>query len=364
MDALAEIYRAFGEEGLKKARRQERLRVYGYLLGLLFTAVYTALWYLSGAAERLPSPLLAAYAYALGLVLFNFPLAYFFGRYHEILLGTNRQGFWGWLWDWAKSSLVEALFLGTLIGAVFLAAQHAGKSWPIVAFLIIYGLVLALYLAQPYLVRLTHRAEPLDDPELNAHLARLFESAGLRYRGVYLLRESEKSSRGNAMVIASPKGGYEVHVYDTLLEAVDPDAILAVVAHEVGHIVHRDLALSYAAFGLVLFLSVLVADLAAAMLGPLSAHAVPLFAGTLLIIFQLLQIPLNTLGRVRERMADRVALAHGDPEAFARALVALAKQNFADPDPPAWIETLLHNHPSLKKRLKRIELESTGSGQA
>jgi len=364
VDALSEIYRVLGEEGLKKARRQERLRVYGYLLGLLFVALYTATWYLTGWAERAQSPILAAYAYASGLVLFNFPLAYYFGRYNEMRLGTNRQGFWSWLWDWAKSSLVEALFLGTLIGAVFLAAQSAGKSWPIVAFLIIYGLVLALYLAQPYLVRLTHRAEPLDDPELNARLAGLFENAGLRYRGVYLLRESEKSSRGNAMVIASPKGGYEVHVYDTLLEAMDPDATLAVVAHELGHIAHRDLALGYALFGLTLYLSVLVAYFTASASGPLAAHSLFLFAGTLLIAFQILQIPLNALGRLREQKADGYALERTKPEALARALVVLAKQNFADPDPPAWIEALLHNHPSLKKRLNRIDRQSRSSGQA
>ncbi len=355
MDRLAEIYRELGEEGLKKARFQERLRVYGYVLGLFTVALYTALWYLTGAARWIQNPFLAAYVYALGLDLFSFPLDYYFGRYKEILLGTNRQGFWGWLWDWAKSTLVNALFLGTLIGAVFYAAKSAGPSWPLVALLVVYGLILVLYFAQPYLVRLTHRAEPLEDPELNARLARLFEAAGLRYRGVYLVKESEKSSRGNARVMLSPKGGYEVHVYDTLLNSLDADAIEAVVAHELGHLVHRDLALSYALVGLVLYLSVLFAYLAARTLGPLEARSLYLFAGTLLITFQLLGLLLNALGRARERMADRYAIQHSDPEAFARALVVLGKQNFADPDPPAWVEALLHNHPSLKKRLEMIE---------
>ncbi len=352
VDALEQIYRELGEEGLKKARRTEWFRVLSFLLSLLALALYTALWYGTGLHRGIAHPLLAAYAYALGYSLFSFPLAYFFGRYHEILLGTNRQGFASWLWDWAKSAAVETLFLGTLIGALFVAAKSTGPGWPLVALIAIYGILLAFYLAQPYLVRLTHRAEPLKDPELDRRLARLFEAAGLRYRGVHLLKESEKTSRGNAMVLPSPKGGFEVHVYDNLLRELDADAIEAVVAHELGHLVHRDLALGFAAVGLVLYLSALAAYLAARALGPLETSSLYLFAGVLLIAFQVLQLPLNALGRARERRADGYALRASDPEAFARALIALGKQNLADPDPPSWIEALFHNYPSLKSRLE------------
>ena len=360
MDALAEIYERLGEEGLKKARYQERLRVYSYLLGVLAVALYTALWYLTGADGRIQNPFLAAYAYALGLGLFTFPLAYYFGRYKEIVLGTNRQSLASWLVDWAKSLVVNTLFLGTLIGAVFYAAMRLGTLWPFAAFLIVFGLVLILYLAQPYLVRLIYRAEPLEDPELNARFKRLFEAAGLSYRGVYLIKESEKSSRGNAAVIPSPKGGYEVHVYDTLLEELDHEALEAVVAHELGHIVHRDLLIGYVAYGLAIYVSVLAAYLAARALGPLETRSLYLFAGVLLISFQVLELPLNALWRFRERLADAYALRRAKPEALARALVVLSRQNLADPDPPPWVEALLHNHPSLKKRLEVLERAKGG----
>ncbi|HEX9923823.1 MAG TPA: hypothetical protein VGD99_14290 [Anaerolineae bacterium] len=40
-----------------------------------------------------------------------------------------------------------------------------------------------------------------------------------------------------------------------------------------------------------------------------------------------------------------------NPQAFASAMTRLADQNLADADPPAWVEFLLHSHPSISKRV-------------
>ena len=39
------------------------------------------------------------------------------------------------------------------------------------------------------------------------------------------------------------------------------------------------------------------------------------------------------------------------PPAFISAMTRLANQNLADVDPPAWVEFLLHSHPSIHKRV-------------
>lgn len=60
----------------------------------------------------------------------------------------------------------------------------------------------------------------------------------------------------------------------------------------------------------------------------------------------------NFVTRARERAADGFALALTDrPETFERVMVALAKQNKALPQPPAAVEFLFHNHPSLARRV-------------
>lgn len=60
----------------------------------------------------------------------------------------------------------------------------------------------------------------------------------------------------------------------------------------------------------------------------------------------------NTWSRWREVKADEYALKMTDnPQAFISAMTRLANQNLADADPPAWVEFLLHSHPSISKRV-------------
>ena len=64
----------------------------------------------------------------------------------------------------------------------------------------------------------------------------------------------------------------------------------------------------------------------------------------------------NAWSRWRERLADRYALeATGNAAAFASAMTRLADQNLADAQPPAWVEFLLHSHPSISKRVAMAE---------
>ncbi|WP_293181531.1 hypothetical protein, partial [Oceanithermus sp.] len=104
--SLAQIYEALGEDGLKKARWQERMRVWNQVAQLLWTALYALLWIPTGWAAALrdalggngalPS-LLFVLVFMLLLVLFNLPLDWYFGYRKEQVLGTNRQSLAGWL---------------------------------------------------------------------------------------------------------------------------------------------------------------------------------------------------------------------------------------------------------------------------
>jgi STE24 endopeptidase len=44
-----------------------------------------------------------------------------------------------------------------------------------------------------------------------------------------------------------------------------------------------------------------------------------------------------------------------NPQAFISAMTRLANQNLADAEPPAWVEFLLHSHPSIGKRVAMVE---------
>jgi STE24 endopeptidase len=61
----------------------------------------------------------------------------------------------------------------------------------------------------------------------------------------------------------------------------------------------------------------------------------------------------HALSRAHERRADRFAIERtGNVAAFMSAIRRLSLQNLAEERPPAWVEALLHSHPSTARRLE------------
>ena len=69
----------------------------------------------------------------------------------------------------------------------------------------------------------------------------------------------------------------------------------------------------------------------------------------------------HALSRAHERRADRFAIERtGNAPAFISAIRRLSSQNLAEEAPPAWVEKLLHSHPSTKRRLEYARRFSSG----
>jgi STE24 endopeptidase len=146
---------------------------------------------------------------------------------------------------------------------------------------------------------------------------------------------------------------------DTLLKEFSPDEIETVLAHELGHHVHRDIPLGILIESLVTLGGLYLASLALnwgvvafGLDGPADIAALPLFV-LVIGLYSLLTMPLsNAYSRWRERLADEYALqATHNGSAYASALTRLANQNLAEVDPEPWVEFLLYSHPALGKRI-------------
>jgi STE24 endopeptidase len=146
---------------------------------------------------------------------------------------------------------------------------------------------------------------------------------------------------------------------DTLLSEFTPDEIEAVLAHELGHHVNKDIPMGIAAQTLMTLVGLYLASLGLrwgaqtfGFTGPDDIAALPVFA-LVMGVYGLVTLPLgNAFSRWREHRADEYALrATGKGAAFASAFTRLANQNLADADPEPWIEFLLYSHPALSKRI-------------
>ncbi len=368
---IAEVEAALGAEDVAKARYQQRVRATRFFIGLVTPLVFALLWLPTGWAVALRDALQGNAAwwrtwavlavFMLSETLLGLPLAWYFDFHVENRLGTNRQSLGGWLWDETKQGVVgillqSLLFLG--VYTVFRVWPHQWL-WGITALVVVF--LSAMYLLQPLLLRLQYKAEPLDDPELDARLKALFAKAGVPYAGVAVIKAGEKTSRSNAALI--PKGtGTQVVVFDTLLESTSTEGVEGVVAHELGHKVHRDIAKLMAMVGVMFIVALGVGYLVlqnmsawGGLQGPTDVATFPLLSLVMAWLFAGIQIAVNAYSRGIEYAADRFAVElTGQHAVFEEILVMLAKQNKSIPQPPAWIEALLYNHPSIAHRIQAI----------
>ncbi len=148
---------------------------------------------------------------------------------------------------------------------------------------------------------------------------------------------------------------------DTLIDEFTPDEIETVLAHELGHHVHKDIPILIA-FGTLtttigLYFASLVLNWAIGFFGfagPADVAALPAL-GLILGAYGLITMPLeNAISRWRENLADDYALrSTGKAEAFASAFTRLANQNLGEVDPEKWVVFLFYSHPPLGERIEK-----------
>ncbi len=369
LDALIREWEAeLGPEGLAQARYQERMRVLRFFMGLVVPVLLALLWLPTGWAVALRDALAANTSWLrtwMALLVFlaseavlTLPLAWYFDFRVEHRLGLSRQTCWEWLWDELKQATLGLPLQSLLFLGLYLVFRTWSDKWfPGLAGLVVVFLA-ALYLLQPVFLRLKYKTQPLEDPELTERLRRVFQRAGVPFAGVSVVKAGEKTARSNAALV--PRGaGTEVVLFDTLLESMSPEAIETVVAHELGHKVHRDMLRLMTLVGTALLLALAVGYGILQRLGtwdglqgPSDVATFPLLGWILTWLMAGIQVLLNAYMRGREYAADRYALEiTRNPAALETTFRVLARHNKALPQPPAWVEALLHNHPSLARRV-------------
>lgn len=348
-------------------RRRRRLFAVSRLLDLAVpwlvwtSGLSAALWSAAQVAplEPLRVPLFVA---LLGLLTaaIGLPSAWYGGFRLPHQFGLSRQTVRAWLADWFKAALL-GVGLGTLAVASYYAAHPvAGARWWLLFGAAMSLAALLLTFVAPYLiVPIFFRMQPLERPEVVDSVKQLADQAGASVRDVCTLDFSRRTVEANAAVIGLGRSR-RVVLADTLLDQFTLPEVRAVVAHELGHHVHRDIVRLLGLQAVLLWsglgLAALLGERLLAWVGAAGGLAEPPNLPLLMLgleLFGLLTLPLsNLLARRIESAADRFALrVTGDPDAFRAALQKLARQNLAELWPPRWAEALLHTHPALGRRI-------------
>ena len=340
---------------------------FGLLIVLLVTGWTGALR--DFAYHRLASEnyTLAVFLYVTMLMLLSkaigFPLEYYgFRLEHRFHLSNQRLR--SWLWDELKGLLIGLLMATIIAELIYFLLRQDSQYWWLIAWALFLGLfVLLAQLAPVVLFPIFYKFEPLENDELKRRLVLLGERAGTRVRGVYKWHLSEKSKKANA-ALTGLGATRRIILADTLLDNYSDDEIEAVLAHELGHHVHRHILKSILVQAGVTFFGFWLANTVLRyavdrghMFETLSDFAnLPLLILVSTVLSLLLMPALNAYSRFNERQADRYCFQSvASVEPFISSMNKLAEQNLSERTPSAWVEWLFNSHPAVAKRVSAAE---------
>ena len=310
---------------------------------------------------------LAVFLYTVMLVVIGKILGlgmdyYSFRLEHRYRLSNQKLR--GWIWDEVKGLLVSAVLAAALVELLYFIIRQFSQHWWILAWLGFLGVVVLMaQLAPVILFPIFYKFEPLQDEDLKLRLVRLGERAGTRVRGVYKWRLSEKSRKANA-ALTGLGNTRRIILADTLLDNYSADEVEAVLAHELGHHVHKHILKSIGVQAGVTLVGFWAANwvLRYAVDRWHKFPALYDFANLPLIVLIfavlsfLLMPALNALSRFNERQADRYAFENiASVAPFISSMNKLAEQNLSERTPSRWVEWWFHSHPAVARRVAAAE---------
>jgi STE24 endopeptidase len=288
----------------------------------------------------------------------------YYGFHLEHRFNLSNQKLGSWFWDETKGFLLGLILASLAVELLYWIIRSAPQYWWLIAWAAFLALfVLLAQLAPLVLFPIFYKFEPLQDENLKSRLVRLSEAAGTRVRGIYKWNLSEKSKKANA-ALTGLGNTRRIILADTLLEHYSPDEIEAVLAHELGHHVHKHIFKS-----ILLQAGITIAGFWAAnwvlhysidrwhSFETLSDFAnLPLLILVSTVLSFLLLPLINAFSRYNERQADRYAFRSiTSVGPFISSMNKLAEQNLAERSPSKWVEWFFHSHPAISRRVAAAE---------
>jgi STE24 endopeptidase len=364
-------------EKQKQAKAYARIKRRIWLADQTFSLVYAAVWLITGWSLNLriglnalnggPWLTTALYGVIFGGIYFilNLPLGFYAGYILPHRFNLSNQSLKDWIADQMKTLALGAVLGLGLIEIVYYILRVAGEAWWLwmTGAMLLFS-VLLTNLSPVLIMPLFNTFTPLDEDhaDLAQRLINLAQKAGTRVKGVFKMDMSRRTKQANAALMGIGNTR-RIVLGDTMIEEFSPDEIETVLAHELGHHVHKDIPILIG-FGTVItalgfFLVSLAMSWAVDTFG-LAGVADPAGLPALMILlflYQLITMPIeNAFSRWRERLADTYALqTTGKPVAFASAFTRLANQNLGEVDPEGWIVLLFYSHPPLNKRIAKAQ---------
>ncbi|HEG3256869.1 TPA: M48 family metallopeptidase [Campylobacter jejuni] len=262
--------------------------------------------------------------------------------------------------DTMKSLILTLIFGFLILYALLFCYDFFGTFWWIAAFIFAFCIIVIINLIYPTLIApIFNKMKKLDDENLLKKISSLMKQCGFSANGVYVIDASKRDKRLNAYFGGLFKSK-RVVLFDTLLKALNERELLAVLGHELGHFVHKDIIKALFNGVITMFLLFFVfANLPEFVY--LESHLEGVNGGVFALlfifanIFSFLISPiLNALSRKNEFAADQHGAKVTSKEDMKNALIALARENKAFIKTSKIYTFFYLSHPSISDRIKAL----------
>jgi len=274
---------------------------------------------------------------------------------------TTKKTFW---LDKLKGWLVGAILGSVLIGLIIWFFEKFPDTFWIYAWILIsvFSIFMNLFYTKIF-VPLFNKQAPLEKGQLREKIEQYAKKVGFQINKIFVIDGSKRSTKANAYFsgFGSQK---QITLYDTLVNDLKDEEIVAVLAHEVGHYKHRhiiyNLSISILSTGFTLWLlSLLIGS-------PLIYEALGVINPGFhigLIAFGLLYTPISTLtsflmnilSRKFEYQADDYAANTYASKHLLNALKKLSKKSLSNLTPHPLYVKVHYSHPSLLQRTQNLK---------
>ena len=282
----------------------------------------------------------------------------------EEKFGFNKTSIKTFINDKLKSWLLTILFGGGIISFIIFQFESIGQKFWIVAWIFISVLtVLINGLYTQVIVPLFNKQTKLEDGELKSEIEKYSKKVGFNLSNIFVIDGSKRSTKANAYFSGVGKQK-RVTLFDTLINKLNKEQIVAVIAHEIGHYKKNhiifNLLFSIIQTGIMLYILSLLIYM------PIFSEALNIENHSFhiaLVTFSILYTPIseissiifNLFSRKFEYEADEYADKSFDGKYLIQALKVLTKDSLSNLTPHPKYVWWHYSHPTLLERINQLQ---------
>jgi len=265
--------------------------------------------------------------------------------------------------DKIKGLLMTIILGGSILSIITWFYEFTGNYFWIYTWLLIttFSVFLNMFYSK-LIVPLFNEQTILEEGDLKNEIVKYVNSVGFKANNIYVLNGSKRSTKANAYF--SGFGNQKrITLYDTLINDLENNEIVAVLAHEVGHYKRKHILYNltssiiltgFALFVLSLFIKTPLLSLALGVSHP-SFHIGLIAFGILYSpVSQILGVFMNYMSRKFEYQADNYAKNTFSASPLISSLKKLSKNSLSNLT-PHYLYVFFHfSHPTLLDRIKNL----------